>query len=104
MVLRRFSRRAMALVGFAALLVALVIASPAPATAADDTPVASPYAAVSAYPGYAAPTPYPVIPGYAGPYGQPQSFYVSIYDPAPYRTAGCADGDNVCLATPREDR
>lgn len=79
------------------LCAAFVAFAPATAIAADEPQSFPP-------PVYVTATPYVTRPGYAGPYGIPQTYFVSIYDADPYGAAGCAMGDNACLATPREER
>jgi len=51
------------------------------------------------------PSPSPSPSYIIGPYNAPTGFFVSIDDPNPYRTAGCPDGNNLCLASgTRDDR
>ncbi len=82
------------------LLAAIAAPMPAPttATAADEPQPAPPLSAS------VTPTPYVALPGYAGPYNIPQGYAVSISDPDPYRATGCAEGNDACLATPRDER
>lgn len=79
------------------LLAAVATFTPAPATAADEPQPVPP-------PAFVTPTPYAALPGYAGPYNIAQTYFVSSSDPDPYVAAGCASGDNTCLATPRDER
>ncbi len=88
------------------LLVGLM-ALPGVPVAADDAPVVSPTAATA----LPSPTPQPYLAGaYNGPYiigayNGTNGFFVSINDPHPYSSAGCPDGDNLCLASgSRDDR
>ena len=77
------------------LVTTLLAVAPITATAADDPQVIPP-------PVYVTPTPYVTQPGYAGPYNIPQGYFVSITDPDPFRTFGCATNDPSCSAPPRD--
>jgi len=79
-----------------------------PAAAADATAVPAVVfpGVVVTVPTIVTAVPPPSPPSYIiGPYNAPTGFFVSIDDPNPYRTAGCPDGNNLCLASgTRDDR
>ncbi len=96
----RALRAAFALALLGGTLVVGIMALPGTSVAADDAPVVAP-AIVTATAASS-----PTSPSYIiGPYNGTNGFFVSIDDPNPYRTAGCPDGNNLCLASgSRDDR